>query len=786
MHHYHSSVAILAQAVAQALAPVPPMWGSWDAVSSDDDAPVVQAAVPAALVPAVPAALVPANGAALKLPPSDSPLEELITRRVATALPPPGVGTDFNRLAVPGVGTDVVQTVGRAVSSTADPRTSPYASLSQRFCGKDDSWSIPGRAVIAAILGKSSHTHVGASLQKLAAAQHFGARLWFESVLHHLLAAIERKELRLRATWTNFSSDSTTLQIGNVVWSSGPRDTDIVGGTAAYVPLDDPDVEEEVGPRARIHQSDWNVAFLLEKPDGTCTLLVIPIVVPLQVTDCGKAEVAYAAWAESVGSDILDSVLEKADVVYDLMSLDRDSANLRAHRSWTQLHNAAVCHRSMCYAHGSWTVSGGVFQSCEGMVSGVVAVGLSARPGSMWKLMKRTLEDLIFCSIQEVDADPPLPGSLGDIEVCRDAVLDTLLPDYAANKDQRCNLKSLIRSNIDSEWILLYKCGGVTNGEKRAFATRLAGELLPRRPGSLRRQRWLTTVKPVAQLGLLGGFFNLLERMLEHFYLRARGKKEHSMTPGGPRVVPQPFSDDEGEPAAGVRVEMPVMKDGTPDWSKWNKSQQRNVERFRQSRPTAALISMGVGMVPLADLSEHMIRIHTVGWDRDQRIKHAKGEPFRTIGMEFAAGDCFTEFKDKIHRLFWDEGEWKALSTQYRSYRTAGLVSGALGRELCGLEMQVISDSRRLPHALGQILVDEEAADRIVRTPPCMQELVSVCFLSRYATAELVRGGPAQMEVWTTNYTHPRCAMLLESRMACIRALCNQRQQTWKTNTLST
>jgi len=544
------SVAILAQVLLFARAVRDRMFGRWDALSSDDDVAAHPVVAPG------PSSLVPVSSAtkdlvlALKRPPSDDPLCELISRKAAVATTSGGL-TDFSKLNVPGLGTDVMQVVGRACASNADPKTSPLWSLAEQFAGSDTHWSVPGRAVIAKILGKTSHTHVGDDLQKLAGTEHFAQRVWVESVLIHLLAAIERKETKLKAAWTNFSSDSTTLLIGKTTWSSGPRTTDVVDGALAYAPSADADTQEEVGPRTKIHQSDLSLAFLLEKPDGSETLLIIPLVVPLQITDCGKAEAAYAAWAESVGFNSLSAVLAKAEVVYDFMSLDRDSANLKAHRAWKLLHKAANCHRSMCYCHGSWTVSGGCFQSCEGVVSGIVSLGLCVRPGSYWKLMKETLVDLIYSSTDSVDSLPPLPGTVPEIEARRDAALDKLLPECTANKDQRHNLKCLIRSDIDSEWILLFKPGGARDADKREFSTRLAVELLPTRPGSLRRQRWLTTLRPVSQLGLLAAFFNLCERLLEHFYLRARGKKDRSMVPDGPRVEFH-LSDDEGGRRAGA------------------------------------------------------------------------------------------------------------------------------------------------------------------------------------------------------------------------------------------
>jgi hypothetical protein len=193
-----------------------------------------------------------------------------------------------------------MQVVAQATCGDVDPSTGSCFSLSQRFVGSDTSWSAPGRSVMAAILGKGSHSHVQQKLLSLAAAQHYASRVRLESVLHHLSASIDRKDIKLRVGWKFFSSDSTTLPIGKLIWSSLPRDSCMPDGLSSHVADTDDDPTEETGPRAKVHQSDLRIAFLLERPDGERVALALPVVSPLQITDGGQASCLRTVWEENL------------------------------------------------------------------------------------------------------------------------------------------------------------------------------------------------------------------------------------------------------------------------------------------------------------------------------------------------------------------------------------------------------------------------------------------------------------------------------------------------------
>ena len=212
-----------------------------------------------------------------------------------------------------------------------------------------------------------------------------------------------------------FSSDSTTLPIGKLAWSTSSRDDDAQADLTLYKPDDDAHDVEEAGPRAKIHQSDACIALLITRSDGSHTLLILPFVSPLQVTDSGKAETARVAWSESLRIEFFEEVSELAASSYDFFSMDRDSANVKGHRGWEGSAPTRTHHRGPCYSHCFFTIAGSVWHCCDGLVSGVISVNLGTRSGSHWKILKTSLKDTILSLLDPVDGDPPeLTGLLRD------------------------------------------------------------------------------------------------------------------------------------------------------------------------------------------------------------------------------------------------------------------------------------------------------------------------------------------------------------------------------------
>ena len=190
---------------------------------------------------------------------------------------------DFQQLIVAGSGTEIVKSVAQMLVAKSTKR-SGRESLLQRFARSDTDWSTPGRKLVADLLGKKTHSHVKDDFRAVAAAEHFGVRSLFESILAGIIAAVDSEKLLVHDVWKFFGSDTTTLPIGKLTWSARPRVVDTVRGPSLYICDEEADDHDEETPTAKIHQSDLTVALMLEhRRLSKRILLVIPLVMPLAV-----------------------------------------------------------------------------------------------------------------------------------------------------------------------------------------------------------------------------------------------------------------------------------------------------------------------------------------------------------------------------------------------------------------------------------------------------------------------------------------------------------------------
>ena len=166
---------------------------------------------------------------------------------------------------------------------------------------------------------------------------------------------------------------------------------------------------KEARPRAKIHQSSLTLAFWLRMPDDTDVLQVLPVVLPLAVTDTGKAEATYTVWEEAMAIEQFNDITEAASSSYSFFSMGRDSSNIKADREWDVVEKNEH-HRDGCYSHCLFTVTGAVFGAAPGALSGLVSLDMSTRRGSHWELCKETLIDIVVASTTVVDGDPPVGG----------------------------------------------------------------------------------------------------------------------------------------------------------------------------------------------------------------------------------------------------------------------------------------------------------------------------------------------------------------------------------------
>jgi len=243
--------------------------------------------------------------------------------------------------------------------------------------------------------------------------------------------------------------------------------------------------------------------------------------------------------------------------------------------------------------------------------------------------------------------------------------------------------------------------------------------------------------------------------------------------------VEEDMSDGD-DPAPGENARPALNADGTPDWAAWNKTQQRGIERFRKSKPSGVTNVLARTTQPLATLCGWFLDIHSDAHAAEQRSSYVSGFGFTTVGMEIAKGSGFDMFFKEVEKAFWDQTWWMSLALKFRTRYHRSLASGALARILCGVKMLICADADHLPQILDKLLLDIEAATEIHGIGPCRWNRFVEQFFQSYDTVAKLQSEGCQAVVWTKSWLHQRSAMRLESRMASLRALVHQRQQTWR------
>ena len=170
----------------------------WDVDTSSEEGvvPIGVALAPGAsqvVAPAVDALAV--RTADVDLGPSSAELavldlESAIKRRQAIA----GVhqeDSNLRTIVIPNLGTAVLQRVGAALALGQD-RNSAYQPLLDEFCSTSTSSSLPGRKLMARLVGEKSHGRIAEKLETIVASQYFGSRVWAQSTLAAILGGLQR------------------------------------------------------------------------------------------------------------------------------------------------------------------------------------------------------------------------------------------------------------------------------------------------------------------------------------------------------------------------------------------------------------------------------------------------------------------------------------------------------------------------------------------------------------------------------------------------------------------
>jgi len=130
-------------------------------------------------------------------------LEAAMLERAATTTDVVVAETRFDALVVAGVGTDIVKYVADAILLDSK-QPSSYEPLLSKLSAPDAATGVPGRKVMAQIVGLNSHGHIADKLCTIASTMWFGSRTFVQSLLTQILGAVTRGDVILKGAFKFF------------------------------------------------------------------------------------------------------------------------------------------------------------------------------------------------------------------------------------------------------------------------------------------------------------------------------------------------------------------------------------------------------------------------------------------------------------------------------------------------------------------------------------------------------------------------------------------------------
>ena len=146
----------------------------------------------------------------------------------------------------------------------------------------------------------------------------------------------------------------------------------------------------------------------------------------------------------------------------------------------------------------------------DGCVTGVLALALAMASGGAWATFRRQLIDVLM-TVHVVDGAAPR-----DLAMTRRIALFGICLQKKSEVaiQRRAQLNEDINSDISSNRITWYSLGGATEQQKKAWARRVAKNLMPSRILKFSRTRWLGSLDSITSCALVSNAWNLLPRVV--------------------------------------------------------------------------------------------------------------------------------------------------------------------------------------------------------------------------------------------------------------------------------
>ena len=472
--------------------------------------------------------------------------------------------------------------VGRVLQETVD-RCEHVDKIAEQCFGKDPRIAM-GASAEGIALGMDRRL-VPDRITDMAICAYVASRSMVGSILKWLSTRIDSGAIVPIACFRSSSYDETPMVV-KLPDSSDPR-VPMVGQCQELCKVakqhagDQIDGGNETKSTAKILQTDAALIVLFSAGAmGRLHAWHMPLVCPLQVLDHATADVMKHALEDSLRVALLTAVRRKFPLQVDIVTSDKNSANIKAEDAIGQDEPRTLRLRQPCNVHCLHTAAGFALSGVQGCISGAVAFALAQRPGGAVVTLRQEIKAVLVASAALINGPPP-PDSHPH-SVHRDAVLELFVPPNEVQQKER--LRFLLKGDLTSDRVPLYYANRVP--DVTSWAGQLAWALLPRATPLLNTSRWLLSVTPLRMCGLVAHVHNLLARAVPRWLARLKQKIPPPMHGWDlPEEVEVPRQQNPQEPK---------------DWKLFNEQQRFTTAEWVASDPSPALTIACVVLAPVS------------------------------------------------------------------------------------------------------------------------------------------------------------------------------------------
>lgn len=731
-----------------------------DSSAQDQDGDVAALALPRDVQPRGRGRPPSANGAIL--------MEFLAERQVVRRVPNEHTGTVSSFLR-PGLGAFIHRAVTAGVlRGVREELDTELQALSREVLGDTPRhcMTVQGEARML----NQGRKMLPDRLVHLAAAVFFSSRAWINSLCSHLRVEFSQSRLKPLAVYIYMQSDETSLPMAGHEWD------------AKWVPVESQTQASQADERGRkyegvtkVLQTECAVSFMVQScSTGRTKILEVPMLCPLQSMDAANGECLATAFLDSLSTPGLQDIFSLFPRKFIGANLDRAGANDRGWGGLTQHHFADFeSLRLPCDAHIISTVTGRSYSVADACITGVLSVALGMSPGGAYAAFRRVLIEILE-TVQVVDG-PPAPDDSSLLHIRRrNCLFDLCLPKTEAGIKRRACLCQDINSDTMLEAIVWYRVGGATPAMRKAWAQRVADNLMPSRIAKFSRTRWLTTLDPITSCALLCNVWHLLPRAILRWKLVMESKN------------PGPVASALWEPWHADTSDEDVSndhRDARADpghWAKWNSDNRRDAGTFARSMPAGILYVTATCLQPLVVLLRSTEYVAGDAWFEKQMHRCVTGAAFESRLEHAASLSATNAYFDGVRRLMFSLDAWTGLPPAYSTVEYAGIAFAMMSRAMAGVQTLLVDVHSSFPVSLFRLIHNPGLASQIRRTPGCMLDAFSKNFLASWKSEAALSSVAARAELFLIATAMRMEITRIECRHAYIRRLVKLRVQSRK------